>query len=231
MSSPSRSVFASSGPVWERAGDNTLSRRTFAFMVCLWTAAGIALSAIASAVSYDWKLTGGTMILLVIGTLVSSILGSVIAARSANPIISVFGYLLIAVPFGLLLGPLVAQHSSASVVRVFLITTAMTVGLGLIGALWPRSLESWGIWLFGALLVLILGSSVTMIMGAFGLPIRGAMTVWDWIGVAVFSLYVIFDLNRAMRVPATHDNAIDCAVAVYLDFINLFTRLLNLSND
>ncbi len=31
-----------------------------------------------------------------------------------------------------------------------------------------------------------------------------------------------------MRVERTHDNAIDCAVAVYLDFANLFIRLLSL---
>jgi FtsH-binding integral membrane protein len=32
-----------------------------------------------------------------------------------------------------------------------------------------------------------------------------------------------------MRVPFTADNAIDCALAVYLDFINIFIRLLELS--
>ena len=131
----------------------------------------------------------------------------------------------------MLTGPLVAHYTTASVLRVFLITTGMTVGLGFLGAMWPRSLASWGGWLFGALLVLILGQFSTMLLGAFGLPVRGAMTVFDWIGVVLFSAYIIFDLNRAMRVPATHDNAVDCAVAVYLDFANLFVRLMSLLGD
>lgn len=225
------SLFASSDSVWQRAGTGTLSRRTFAFMVCLWTAVGIGVSAVGSSISYDWKVGGALGVLFALGVLAVAVVGSMIAMRSDSPPVSLVGYLLIALPFGLLLGPFVAQHTAASAIRVFLITSGMTVGLGLIGAFWPRSLESWGIWLFGAVLVLILGMCVTSIMGAFGLTIRGAMSVWDWVGVAVFSLYVVYDLNRAMRVPATHDNAIDCAVAVCLDFINIFIRLLNLSND
>jgi FtsH-binding integral membrane protein len=67
-----------------------------------------------------------------------------------------------------------------------------------------------------------------MILGAFGVNIGGAMTVLDWIGVVLFSAYVIFDMNRAMRLPRTLDNSIDAAVAVYLDFANLFVRLLSL---
>ena len=65
-------------------------------------------------------------------------------------------------------------------------------------------------------------------MGMFGLPVDGAMTALDWIGVVIFGGLVIFDLNRAVRLPHTLDNAIDRAMAIYLDFINIFLRLLSL---
>ena len=117
---------------------------------------------------------------------------------------------------------------AASVVKVFAITTGLVVTLGLVGAVYPKSLESWGIYLLGGLLVLIFGQFVVLIAGMLGANVGGAMTVFDWIGVALFSAYVVYDLNRAMRVERTHDNAIDCAVAIYLDFLNLFLRLLRL---
>lgn len=212
--------------VWDRtsSGREGMSKRTFAIMLTFWTAFGIAASAVGSYVSYGWQPSW----LLIIGTLVASIAGILIALRSDNPVFSFLGYMLITIPFGLMLGPVVAMYTTASVFKILLVTTGMVVGLGVVGAVWPRSLESWGAWLFGALLILLLGSIVTMIAGAFGVQVQGAMRLWDWVGVGLFSAYVIYDLNRAMRVERTHDNAIDCAVAVYLDFANLFIRLLSL---
>ncbi len=212
--------------VWDRTstGREGMSKRAFAMLLTFWTAFGIAASAVGAVVSYGWQPSW----LLIIGTLVASIAGVIIALKSDNPVFSFLGYMMITIPFGLLLGPVVALYTTASVIKILFVTTGMVVGLGIVGAVWPRSLESWGAWLFGALLILLLGSVVTMIAGAFGVPVQGAMRLWDWVGVGLFSAYVIYDLNRAMRVERTHDNAIDCAVAVYLDFANLFIRLLSL---
>ena len=111
------------------------------------------------------------------------------------------------------------------------ITTAMVVVLGVMGALIPKSLESWAPYLFGGLCLLILGLLFVPLAAAFGLPVEGALTWMDWIGIVLFGGYVIFDLNRAQRVERTHDNAIDCALAVYLDFVNIFVRVIGLSDD
>jgi len=212
--------------VWDRTstGREGMSKRAFAMLLTFWTAFGIAASAVGTYVSYGWQPSW----LLLIGTLVASIAGVIIALKSDNPVFSFLGYMMITIPFGLMMGPVVALYTTASVFKILLVTTGMVVGLGVVGAVWPRSLESWGAWLFGALLILLLGSIVTMFAGAFGARVEGAMRLWDWVGVGLFSAYVIFDLNRAMRVERTHDNAIDCAVAVYLDFANLFIRLLSL---
>jgi FtsH-binding integral membrane protein len=221
------SIFASD--VWEResSGYEGMSKRTFAILITFWTAFGIATSAAAAIFSYGWQPSWP----LAIFAIAFSILGVIITSHSTNPVFSFIGYMLVTIPFGLLLGPVVALYTTASVIKVLFVTTGVVVGLGFLGAIWPNSLESWGAWLFGALLVLLLGSIVTIFAGATGVPVQGAMRVWDWIGVALFSAYVVFDLNRAMRVERTHDNALDCAVAVYLDFINLFIRLLSLSGQ
>lgn len=214
-----------SNPAFERFGSgHTLSKNAFVAMLCFWTAAGIAVSAACAYATLDWR--PGLLPLILLALVPFA--GILIAAKSTNPVISLLGYGLVVVPFGLSMGPIVAMYTAASVVKVLCITTGMVVGLGLIGAIYPKSLESWGIYLLGALLVLILSQLVVIILALFGVNVSGAMTLLDWAGVAIFSLLVVYDLNRAMRVERTHDNAIDCAVGIYLDFINIFLRLLSL---
>jgi hypothetical protein len=202
-----------------------MSKNFFAFLVSFWTAAGIASSAVAAQMTAAWR--PGILEILLLGLAVP-IVGIIIAMKSDNPLLSLLGYAMVTIPFGMISGPMIALYTAASVAKVFMITTGIVVTLGIVGAVYPKSLEGWGIWLFGGLLILIFGQFGVMIAAAFGVNVGGAMTWLDWAGVVLFSGYVIYDLNRAMRVERTHDNAIDCAVAVYLDFANLFLRLLSL---
>ena len=211
--------------VWERYGSNAMSKNLFAFMVAGWTAAGIAASAVAAYFTQSLELNWPLLLCVV----AVGIVGVIIALWSENPLVSLLGYAMVAIPFGMMLGPVVAMYTAASVVRVFFVTTGVVVALGIVGAVIPDNLEGWGSWLFGGLCLLLIGYFIVPLAGMFGLPIDHALTWMDWIGVLVFSGYVIYDWNRAMRVPFTMDNAIDCALAVYLDFINLFIRLLSLT--
>ena len=52
--------------------------------------------------------------------------------------------------------------------------------------------------------------------------------VTDWIVAGVFSLYIGFDVWRSQQFPKTVDNAVDCALDIYLDLANLFIRLLSI---
>jgi FtsH-binding integral membrane protein len=193
----------------------------------MWTAVGIGASAVAASLSRNWGLDW----LLMIGSLVFAIIGVIISAKSDNPAISFVGFMLVAVPFGLLLGPVVSLYTDASVARVLTLTTAIVVVLGVIGAVVPASLEIWRGWLFGGLLLLLGGMFFVPLMGLFGVPIGGALTALDWFGVVLFGGYVIYDLNRAMRIAYTLDNSVDAAVAIYLDFFNIFIRLLALLGE
>lgn len=214
-----------SASIWERQGSShSLSKNLFVALLCFWTTLGIGTSMVSAYLAQDWQLS----IWAVLGLFVVSIAGCFLSAKSDNPVFSLLGYGMIAVPLGLMAGPIFAIYTSASIVKIFGVTTGLVVVLGVIGAIYPKSLESWGIFLFGALILLLLGSIGVSIAGAFGAPIQGAMTFLDWIGVFLFSAYVVFDLNRAMRVERTVDNSIDCAVAIYLDWFNLFIRLLSL---
>jgi FtsH-binding integral membrane protein len=82
-----------------------------------------------------------------------------------------------------------------------------------------------------ALLVLLLGYFVVPIAAFIGFNVGGALTILDCFGVIIFSGMVVFDWNRAMRLPRTLDNAVDSALAVYLDWFNIFIRLLSLLGE
>lgn len=203
-----------------------MSKQLFSLLVCAWTAIGIGISAAASQYSADWHLSGwGTLGLVVV------MFAGIFIAASENIAVRLLGYLILTVTMGLFLGPFVALYTSASVFKALFITTAMVVILGVIGATIPDSLDSWYGWLMGALIMLILGLLFVPLASWLGLPVDGALTVLDWVGLVIFGALVIFDLNRAMRIPYTMENSIGCALNIYLDFVNIFIRILSLTGN
>ena len=55
--------------------------------------------------------------------------------------------------------------------------------------------------------------------------------MFDAAFVLIFSGYLGYDWARAQHLPKTVDNAIDCAVALYMDIVILFLNLLRLFSD
>lgn len=213
--------------LWERTGEGTMSANLYASWVTFLTAFGIAVSAATAYIALSFEFT----LLLLLPALVASIVGILISKNNDDVTLSLVGYMLVAVSFGFITVPVVAMYTTASVVRILSLTTTVVLGLGFVGALVPKSLESWWSWLFGGLLVLLAGQLFLPLASYLGVPIGDAMNLWDWVGVVLFSGLVVYDLNRAMRIPYTMNNAVDCAVEVYLDFANLFIRLLSLLGD
>jgi FtsH-binding integral membrane protein len=206
-----------------------MSKNLFALAISGFTLAGIVTSMVAAQFSKGWTFpTGWHLAGFFIGVLVVGIAGRAISLKSGMPAISLLGYAMVAVPFGLMLGLILPMYTTASIVKVLFITSALVAVLGLVGAMIPDSLEGWGSWLMGGMIVLLVGLLVVPFAGALGVDVEGAMTWLDWAGVALFSGMVIYDWNRAMRLPRTLDNSIDVAVAVYLDWFNLFIRLLSI---
>lgn len=212
--------------VWKETGtDHTLSKRGFILMLSFWTVAGVMFSTFASTISAGWHI--GTLGFL--GLFAASMVGVFIAGSGKdNPLLGLLGYGIMSGALGLLLGPALAMYTVASVVKIMGCATGLIVGLGAIGVIYPASLESWGSYLIGSLWLLLVGLIGVPIAIHFGAPIKGLLTWMDWIGLIIFGGLTIYDLNRAMRVERTHTNAIGCAVGIYLDFMNIFIRLLSL---
>lgn len=214
--------------VWGRtSARHAMSKNLFALLISAFTAMGVAGFMVTAYHTQDWEVTWQ----LFVGVLVMSFAGIFIALGSDKPLVSLLGYGMVVVSMGAITGPVIVLYTTASVVKIMFITTAITVVLGIVGAVIPDSLESWGSWLLGGLLLLILGYFIIPVAAAFGVPVEGAMTLLDWAGVVIFSAYIIYDFNIAMRLERTYDNAIDVALAVFLDWINLFLRLLRLMGE
>jgi len=118
-----------------------------------------------------------------------------------------------------------------SIVRVFFITAASFGALSLWGYTTQRDLSSMGSFLMMGLFGVVLASLVNLFMHSSALQF--AISV---IGVIVFAGLTAWDTQRlkneylygAMDGEAVERSAITGALSLYLNFINLFTLLLQL---
>lgn len=163
-------------------------------------------------------------IVFFVGYLVCCFAGVRIAAKSRNPWVSFLGYNLIVIPFGLLLSSTVRYYLNIDpeiVFRAFVYTALISAGM--IGAVlaFPEFFSKLGGMLFGFLIGLFVCEIVLLIF-----KVRQTMT--DWLCAGLFSLYIGYDIYRSQQFAKTVDNAVDCALDIYLDIINLFVRLLSI---
>lgn len=224
-----RTVWSSAEGVTD--ADHRMSEQAFIGLVTVFTLAGIVFAMLIGSLSYDWQLdtwNKWAFIGFFVATIVVTLGGTALYVKSDKPAFSLLGYAFVAGPFGLMLGPVVALYTPGSVAKVAGITIVMVVVLGTIGVCIPESLEKFGTWLFMGLVVLLLGYFVVPTFGFFGVNVEGGMRVLDWIGVVLFGAIVVYDMNRAMRVPRTLDKSIDCAAGLFTDVVNIFIRLLSL---
>ena len=152
------------------------------------------------------------------------IAGTIISARSGNPIMSFIGYNMVVVPCGLVVSMSVELYGgmdSEIVSQAFLYTLCITGIMIAASMLWPSAFESLGRYLFIGLIAVLIGSVI-------GLFFSGGFTVISWLGALIFSLYIGYDFYRAQQYTPTLDNAIDCALDIYLDITNLFLKLLRI---
>jgi FtsH-binding integral membrane protein len=163
-------------------------------------------------------------IILFIAYIVCVLVGSLISAKSDNPVISFLGYNLVVVPVGLVVSTAVYYYgglSSYVVLQAIVYTAGITVVMVCLSILKPEFFSKLGGLLFGGLLGLIL---VEVILLIFKVP----QSFTALIGAGIFSLYIGYDYWKAQQYPKTIDNAIDCALDIYLDIINLFLKILQL---
>ena len=127
---------------------------------------------------------------------------------------------------GITLFPVVTNYLAMIGAKPVLMSLAATVtifgGLSLYAATTKRDFSFLGGFLTAALLALI-------VIGIFNLfsPLSStAALVYSFIGILVFSGYVLFDVNRIKQYGLSDEDVPLMALNLYLDFVNLFLYIL-----
>lgn len=207
--------------VFERTGRDSISAQAFYGALAASLVWGLAATAVISHLVAQSGYMPGLLEMIILG-LVIPIVGIFMSVKSGNPIISFIGYNMIVVPFGIILGPVLNQYSPNVIRNAFMITTVITFTMGLLGTVYPAFFARLGAALMLSLFCLLLVRIAQIFIPALDL------TVIDYIGAGIFSLYIGYDMYRANHVAKTIDNAIDVSVDLYLDIINLFLHILRI---
>jgi FtsH-binding integral membrane protein len=131
---------------------------------------------------------------------------------------------------GVSLATILLQFTGASVARVFFITAGTFAAMSLYGYTTKRDLSQFGSFLFMGLIGLILASVVNIFVASSALQF--AISV---IGVLLFVGLTAYDTQKIKEIYLESDSseiagkkALMGALSLYLDFINLFTFLMQL---
>jgi uncharacterized protein len=134
---------------------------------------------------------------------------------------------------GLSLAGIFLLFTGTSIARVFFISAATFVATSLYGYITRRDLSQFGSFLFMGLIGIVLTSLVNVFIASSALEF--AISV---IGVLVFTGLTACDTQRIKEIYMESDSgdvltkkALIGALVLYLDFINLFVMLLQLTGD
>ena len=92
-------------------------------------------------------------------------------------------------------------------------------------------MSSWGTVLTAALIVALILTLVNLFVGSSGLDI-----LLDWVVLGIFAGLTAYDMNKVKMMSETYGYdqekvAIYGAMQLYLDFINMFLRILEIFGD
>ena len=134
---------------------------------------------------------------------------------------------------GLSLSSIFLVYTGASIAQVFLVTSITFLSLSLYGYTTKKDLSGWGTFLIMGVIGILVAMVVNIFIGSG--PLAMAISV---IGVLLFAGLTAYDTQNIKNTYIAHavhgdqeflgKAAIMGALSLYLDFINMFTMLLNL---
>ncbi len=135
---------------------------------------------------------------------------------------------------GLVITPLLSSvfnmpNGASVVAQAFLMTSVAFGGISMFALTTKRDYSNMGKMLFIALIILIVGSISNIFIGSPIFQLGIAM-----VGALLFSAFILYDTQQIVK--GGFSSPIEAAIALYLDFFNLFISLLQIfaafnSND
>lgn len=127
---------------------------------------------------------------------------------------------------GLTFSAIFVAYEMNSIVLIFGMTSALFAVMALIGKYTNLDLTKMGTILFIGLIGIVIASLINIIIGSETIDIL--VTI---VGIIIFIGYIAYDVQKIKYIAASLEEdkaAIICAFELYLDFINLFIKLLRL---
>ncbi len=209
-----------------------MSLSNYLSKVFLWMFIGLMVTFATSVVvsnnvsALEFIFSGNGYLFLIIAELVTVI---VLSARihKMSPTGAKFGFILYSFLTGLTFSSVFVVYNTTSIIAVFLITSLIMFLFSVIGAKTNMDLSKFGTYLFMLLIGIVIASIISIFVQneAFNLVVC-------IIGLVVFICYIAYDIQKIKQFyeqnPNDENLAIYGALELYLDFINIFLKLLRL---
>lgn len=127
---------------------------------------------------------------------------------------------------GLSMSTLFAAYTSMSIVTAFLGAVVLFGVMTFYGYFTKKDLNNWGKWLFVGLIAIVIASIINVFIGSS----VAQMTI-SALAIIIFTGLTAYDTQRIreeLSVNSDENAEVSGALSLYLNFINLFTSLLQL---
>lgn len=208
--------------------ENKLFGKTF-----FWMFLGLLGSAIVAWYTYSSGLfidivLGGYFNVLLILELVAVLVFSLLFRKLSPTLVGIL-YFLYAMINGVTLSTVFAVYALDSILYLFVISAIVFGALGLIGYKTNKDLSSWSPYIT----VFLIAGIVLSIINLFILKSSMMDLILDWLILTLFCGVTIYDINKIKLLknePNINQEKIHiyCAMQLYLDFINIFLRILSI---
>lgn len=212
----------------DKSTENKIFGKTF-----FWMFLGLLGSAIVAAYTYYSGLivnivVGGSWGALLVLELAVVIIFS-LCFRKLSPTAVGILYFLYSMINGVTLCTIFAVYELNSIISLFVVSALIFAALGYIGYKTDKDLSSWGTYIT----VFLIAGLILSILNLFIFKSTGLDLILDWIILAVFLGVTVYDTNKIKVLendPSIDTNKVHiyCAMQLYLDFINIFLRILSI---
>lgn len=216
----------SNNPISENVENNFIPKTFF------WMFLGLLGTAIISWYTYSSGLfinilARGSFGILLIAEVVVVLLFSFLFRKLSPTVVGIL-YFIYAAINGVTLSTIFEVFELKSIVLLFLASSVLFGGLALYGYKTSKDLSNWKSLLFGTLIVGIIVSLINLFMKNTMIDI-----ILDWVILLVFFGITAYDMNKIKQLslnPSLDKSKLHIygAMELYLDFINIFLRILSI---
>ena len=199
----------------------------------VWMFLGLLSTGIIAAITYYTgaiiEIANSWQVILIAQVVIAIVFGLFFHKLSSGMVtLLFFGYSMIT---GLTFSVIFAAFELTTIAYALFATSAFFGILAYIGYKTEKDLSSFGTILMAALIVALILTLVNFFIGSDGLDI-----ILDWAILGIFAGLTAYDMNKVKMMSETYGYdqekvAIYGAMQLYLDFINMFLRILEIFGD